>query len=112
MLKINKHQQYQYVIAFLRQKTNQGVRQSAIAKSIGKSNTYVNWLILDKHKKKYIDRQVIEKIANFFDMTVPELLQTGKKIHDPKKQKSKKENNIIEIHLHIHFNGVDYVIPT
>ena len=110
MTKFSKYEQYQYVAAFIREKTSQGVRQHQLAKSIGKSNTYVSWLVLDKRKNKCIDRQTVDKIANFFGMTVLELLQAGKKIFEEKNQKSKKDNNIIEIHLHIYLGGADHVI--
>ena len=108
MTKFSKYEQYQYITAFIREKTRQGIRQHQIAKSIGKSNTYVSWLVLDKRKNKCIDKQTVEKIANFFNMTTSELLQAGKKIHDKKNQKSKKDNNIIEIHLHIYLDGADH----
>ena len=114
-MKFSKYEQYQYVTAFIREKTRQGVRQHQLAKSIGKSNTYISWLVLDKRKNKCIDPQVVDKIANFFDITAPELLQAGKKIHDKKNkknQKSKKDNNIIEIHLHIYLDGTGHDVVT
>jgi len=100
------------LIAFLRKKTSQGVRQSQIAKSIGKSSTYINWLVLDKRKNKYIDKQVIEKIADFFGLTVEQLLAEGKKIHYRNKTVSQKDNNQIVIHLHIHLcgRGINHVV--
>ena len=107
MTKENKYMQYQYVVAYLQDAVQHGVKQKDLAVSIGKSNTYINWLVKDKRKKKNIEIQVIEKIANFFRMTVNELMMEGKKIYDQKNPKQIKDNNIREIHFHIHFSGFD-----
>jgi len=99
--------QYQYVVAYLQDQVKKGLKQKDLAESIGKSNTYVNWYVKDKRKKKHIEKQAIKKMADFFELTPDQLLKNGKKIFDQKNTKQIKKNNIKEIHLHIHFSGSD-----
>ena len=114
MRKINKYKQYQYVVAFIQDQVKKGIKQIDIAQNIGKSNTYVNWLIKDRRKNKYIKQQIVENIAQYFDLSVDELLIKGKKIYDQKNNHDittiKQVDGITQIHLHIHLDGKDHVV--
>jgi len=101
---MKKIEKYQYVVAFLQRKVREGIKQKNIADHIKKSSTYVNWLVLDKRKNKYVEDEVIEKIANFFKMEPEKLLAKGKEIF----LKNSQNNDVIHIHIHIHINGPDY----
>ena len=112
MITKNKYLQYQYVVAYLQQ---QGIKQNDLAKSIGKSNTYVSWLVKDKRKNKYIQPDILKKIADYFDLTVDQLLEAGKAVHNKNNPQSavkpKDNSKITQIHLHIHINGKEHVFP-
>ena len=108
--------QYQYVVSYLQEQVKKGLlKQKDLAKSIGKSNTYVNWYVKDKRKKKYIQPEVLKKIADYFDLSVDQLLEAGKVVHNknnPQSAAKPKDNSkITQIHLHIHINGQEHVFP-
>jgi len=71
-------EKYLYLVAFLKKKVREGIKQKNIADHIKKSPTYVNWLVLDKRKNKCVEDEVIEKIADFFKMEPEKLLRQGK----------------------------------
>ncbi len=107
----NKYTQYQYVIAYLQQQVQRGIKQKDLAEALGKSNTFINYIVKDKRKNKYLKPEIIEKIAGYFELSIDQLLMAGKAIHlknNPeiqKTEKSRKDNKITQIHLHIHING-------
>ena len=104
--------QYQYVVAYLQE---QGIKQNDLAKSIGKSNTYVNWLVKDKRKNKYIQPDILKKIADYFDLNVDQLLLAGKAVYDKNNKRNTEKHHdnskITQIHLHIHIGGKEHVFP-
>ena len=114
MEKENKYMQYQYVVAYLQEQVKRGVKQKDLAQAIGKSNTFVNYIVKDKRKNKYLHEEIIEKLANYFGSTIEQMMEAGKAIYhknNPKDEVKHKHNSkITQIHLHIYFNGTDHVI--
>jgi len=106
--------QYQYVVAYMQQQVKRGVKQNDLAEAIGKSNTFINYIVNDKRKNKYIQAEIIKKIAHYFALSVDQLMEAGKAIYDKNNPqaavKCKNNKKIMQIHLHIHIDREEHIV--